>query len=303
LCWKFDGTFAYEFRKGEPESTTVVGYCDMAEPYCDLCWEQSILWQDAMFEYMSQGWTVWDAFSQARADYPACGDSGCVRFAGDHDFAVVPVVQRDPWPPGVTLTQPDGGETLESGILYEITWEATDNGLVDSVAILLSLDGGLTYPDTIAAGEPNDSSYVWDVPDLDSKTARIKVVATDCALNEGEDVSDSDFVLWGTISGSDEPAETGIPPGIVLRISDGNPVYGGSRITFGLPFPGHVRLAVYDVAGRCLADLMEGSLEEGYHSIRWSAKTANGSPLSPGLYFLRLDTQRGGKTTKAVVAR
>jgi hypothetical protein len=224
-----------------------------------------------------------------------------VRFAGDRDFAVVPVVRRDPWAPVVAVTQPNGGETVEFGTVYEITWEAIDNGVVDSVTILLSLDGGSTYPDTIATGEPNDSSYLWTVPDIDSKTARMKIVATDCAVNDGEDTSDFDFVLWGTTSGAESQRIAGTPAGLELRISGTNPIGAGSRIVLGLPSPARVRLAVYDVTGRCLADLIEGQLEEGYHAVSWSGLARDGTYLGPGLYFLRLDTERGSKTAKAVV--
>ena len=303
MCWKIDGTFAYEFRKGQPDSAVVVGYCDMAEPRCDMCWNQSIDWQTALFDYMNQGWMVWDAYIQACADYPACGDSNCVRYAGDRDFAVVPVVKRDPWPPTVDVTRPDGGETVEYGTIYEITWEAADNVVIDSVAILLSLDSGFSFPDTIAAGEPNDLSYLWDVPDIDSKTARIKVVATDCALNDGVGASTSDFALWGSISGAERLDIAGTPPDVVLEIAGGNPVSGESRLVLGLPVPADVSLAVYDVTGRCLNNLVDGQLTEGYHAVRWSGLTPDGTRLGPGIYFLRLASGRDVRTVKAVVAR
>jgi len=290
------------FRKGEPDSAVVVGYCGMAEPHCDLCWEQSIQWQTALFDYMSQGWTVRDAFDQAGADYPACGDSNCVRFAGDVDFAVVPEVRRDPWSPSVVVTQPNGGETVEFGTVYEVTWHATDNGVIDSIAILLSLDGGLTYPDTVATGEPNDSSYLWVVPDVDSKSARIKIVATDCAMNYGDDLSDSDFVLWGSVSGIESPEMPKAVAGPVLEITGGNPIGTGSTIVFGIPCPGRIHLAIYDVSGRRLADLVKGYFEEGYHAVGWSGQGHDGSRLSPGIYFLRLKTEKGCRMAKAVVA-
>jgi hypothetical protein len=302
MCWKIDGSFAYEFRKGEPESASVVGYCNMAESWCDNCWTQSIDWQNALFDYMNQGWTVRDAFSQANADVPACGDSSCMRFAGDQDFAVVPVVSRDPWPPLVTVIDPDGGETLEYGTIYEIAWEATDNAVIDSVAVLLSLDSGITFPHTIATGEVNDGSYLWNVPDIDSKTARIKIVATDCATNEGIDSSDSDFTLWGTTSGVEKPDMAGTPAAISLDVTGGNPVKGGTRLVFGLPYSANVRLAVYDVTGRCLSDLMHGYLPEGYHAVRWNCRAQDGSRLRPGLYFIRLDSDAGGRSAKVVVA-
>ena len=41
MCSTGDGTFAYEFRKGESLGTTVVGYCGMSEPQCDTCWGYS----------------------------------------------------------------------------------------------------------------------------------------------------------------------------------------------------------------------------------------------------------------------
>jgi hypothetical protein len=252
---------------------------------------------------MNQGWTVYDALAQADADYPACGDSNCTRFAGDRDFAVVPVVERDPWPPAVTVTQPAGGEVLEYGTVYEITWEALDNGLIDSVSILLSLDGGFTYPDIIASGEPNDSPYLWDVPDIDSKTARIRVIATDCAMHEGMGSSDSDFTLWGSTSGTERPGSGGIPVALVLEMDGANPVGGGSRIVLGLPVPDEVRLAVYDVSGRHLGDLLHGHLGEGYHAVKWGDRAWRGVRLRPGIYFVRLDSAQGSRTVKAVVAQ
>jgi hypothetical protein len=88
LCDTTEGSFAYAFRKGRDVWTVVVGYCGMSELYCDLCWSYSLDWQDALFNYMYQGWTVKAAFDQALADVPACGGTNnCMRFDGDEDFA------------------------------------------------------------------------------------------------------------------------------------------------------------------------------------------------------------------------
>ncbi len=94
MAYTGDGTFAYEFRKGSGENTTVVGYAGMSEPQCDVCWTYSLDWQTALFGYMNSGYTVKDAFDQANADYPVCANSNCMRFAGDEDFAVWPPVKR-----------------------------------------------------------------------------------------------------------------------------------------------------------------------------------------------------------------
>ena len=68
-------------------NTATVGYCGMSATYCATCWDYSVPWQDALFGYIYQGWTVKDAFDQAQADYPACaGTNNCMRFAGDPEF-------------------------------------------------------------------------------------------------------------------------------------------------------------------------------------------------------------------------
>jgi hypothetical protein len=95
MCDTNDGTLSYELRKGSTENTATVGYCDMADSPCvEECWYggYTIPWQTALFNYMNQGWSVKAAFDQANAEYPACGVNGCMRFAGDEAFAVVPVV-------------------------------------------------------------------------------------------------------------------------------------------------------------------------------------------------------------------
>jgi hypothetical protein len=85
-------TLSYEFRKGSMENTVTVGYCHMAEPECDHAWVYALDWQDAMFNYMTHEHTVKEAFDHALADYPMCVD--CMRFVGDENFSVVPVVRR-----------------------------------------------------------------------------------------------------------------------------------------------------------------------------------------------------------------
>ncbi len=105
MCDTTDDRFSYEFRKGSSENTVTVGYCHMDQSICDDCWTQSIDWQNTLFDYMNQGYSVKYAFDQAGTDYPACSAPGCMRFAGDTDFAVVPIISRISIECGDTITQ------------------------------------------------------------------------------------------------------------------------------------------------------------------------------------------------------
>lgn len=303
MCDTLGGSFSDAFRKTSWEATTTVGYCHMAETWCSDCWSESIMWQTALFDYMNQGWSVRDAFLQANADVPSCGLNECMRFAGDPAFAVVPVVARDPIMPDVALASPNGGEVLEYNTDHEITWTASDNARVAGITIMLSTDGGATYPDTIAKDEDNDGSFMWTVPDMDSKTARVKVVAFDGVPNEGSDASDSDFTLWGSTSGVGQEDFAGVPDRAVLVVAGGSVLTSNTSIVFGLPEAADVRMSVYDVAGRHLRDLVSGRRGEGYHVLGWNTAGQGAGNPGSGVYFLRLDTGREALTTKVVIAR
>ena len=100
MCEVGPGTLSYEFRKGSPESTVTVGQCGMHEPPCNqTCWyNEAKNWQNEMFSKMSQGWTVNASFDWACKRYDGCYNESagirCVRFAGDPNLKVVPVVER-----------------------------------------------------------------------------------------------------------------------------------------------------------------------------------------------------------------
>ena len=301
LCETGPGTFSYEFRKGSVENTVTVGYC--FGDVCLTCWEWSIEWQTALFDYMSQGWTVKAAFNQAMADYPMCAADSCVRFLGDETFKVVPPVRRDPEAPEVTVTSPNGGEVLTFGDQYDIRWAAADNARVTSMAILLSTDGGTTWPDTIAAGEANDSSYVWEVPDISSNMARVKVVAVDGAENQGSDLSDANFTLWGTTAGIPVPARPGVPEAQELAVLSSNPVGGVARILYGIPRDSWIKLSIYDVRGRLARDLVDGYRQAGYYSVDWDSARQSGGDQGSGIYFLRLEGNHSQATAKIVIAK
>jgi hypothetical protein len=95
--------------------------------------------------------------------------------------------------PVVTVTAPNGGESIYAGDDYDITWTATDDVAVTFVDIYLSTNGGGSYPTLIAAGEADDGAFTWTTPDTVAESCRVKVIAHDADGNTGEDTSNADF--------------------------------------------------------------------------------------------------------------
>lgn len=94
------------------------------------------------------------------------------------------------------VTYPNTNETLPALSPITVTWDvANTNG--DSVKtyfvkILLSVDGGQTFSDTLAINTPNDGSQIVILPDIQTSTARIKVEAIG---NIFFDISDVNFTI------------------------------------------------------------------------------------------------------------
>ncbi|MCR9173903.1 MAG: M12 family metallo-peptidase [bacterium] len=79
-----------------------------------------------------------------------------------------------------------------------VTWDVagTDQAPVScsNVDILLSTDGGLTYPTVLASNTPNDGSQLITVPNTPTTTARVMVVNS---AGTFFDISDNDFEISG----------------------------------------------------------------------------------------------------------
>jgi hypothetical protein len=203
----------------------------------------------------------------------------------------------DTEPPVVTVTAPDGGETWAIDSFFDITWTATDNIGVTSIDILLSSDGGATYPHTIATGEANDGVYSWQVDVAPTTQAHIKVIAYDAATNSGDDVSNADFEIYDPTSGvMQEPV---VPERLVISGAQPNPFSERTAIRFGLPRAGHITMDVYDVSGRMITNLTDGVYKAGYHIVDWT----NDGSVGTGLYFLRLRMGSELVVRKVVVSR
>jgi len=82
-----------------------------------------------------------------------------------------------------------------------------------------------------------------------------------------------------------------------------NPFSPGTTFSFVLNRPDHVRLSIYDVRGQRVALPVDGTLSDGEHRLPWSALGTDGEPLSPGVYFARMETSGGAETMKLLLLR
>lgn len=74
-------------------------------------------------------------------------------------------------------------------------------------------------------------------------------------------------------------------------------------IAFHLSRPVHVRLSVYDLAGRLVSRLVDAPRPAGEHSILWLGTGENGERASSGVYTVRLEAEAFRDQRKIVLTR
>ena len=132
--------------------------------------------------------------------------------------------------PVVSLTAPNGGETLSAGDTQAITYTASDTDGGPS-AMTMAFDystnsGGTWVP--IVTGQSNTGSYNWTVPNLSSATARVRVRADDGA-DETSDASDADFSIvqnQNTLDLGDASGPSGTSVTVQLALENEDAVKG-----------------------------------------------------------------------------
>jgi hypothetical protein len=118
------------------------------------------------------------------------------------------------------VTAPNTNVTFSSGTAQTITWAVNNTNInSDSVNILLSVDGGLTYP-YILAETPNDGSQTVTIPaNIPGGTkARIRVESRKYSCIKFFDVSDFNFTITSSCVG----VTTAITPASNLTTTLGN---------------------------------------------------------------------------------
>ena len=77
-----------------------------------------------------------------------------------------------------------------------------------------------------------------------------------------------------------------------------NPFNPAVEISYETDRPGRVRVQIFDVAGRRIADLVDEQQDLGAHRTKWNGRDRQDRPVPAGTYFARLTTERTVSTQK-----
>jgi hypothetical protein len=94
------------------------------------------------------------------------------------------------------------------------------------------------------------------------------------------------------------------PPGqVTLEQNAPNPFNEATAIRFAVPVAGRVSLAIYDITGQRVRELVDGFVEAGVATSGWDGRDEQKRPLASGVYLCRLSTGKVVQTRKLVLLR
>lgn len=159
-----------------------------------------------------------------------------------------------------------GGDGEEIGLFGRL---AAGNAVIDSYAFS-------TQTDNVSEGRATDGGATWmnfEIP-------------TPGASNGGA---------------SAVPA----PAQFVLSLDPNypNPFNPMTRLSFEIPTGGLVRMEIFDLKGRLVAQVLDGTLEAGRHEVVWTGLDRSGGEVASGVYFSRLTFGQESLTGRMTLVR
>lgn len=195
--------------------------------------------------------------------------------ASDSSFALT-----DQYPPAVDLTAPEGGELWDIHATQTVRWSAADNIGVVGVDLLLSLDDGLSWNDTIATGLTNSGSHLWQPPARVSPDCRLMVRVRDAAGLTDAQISQV-FTLANFTGVAEAPRRLQVGPAAP------NPFNPLTTIQYVNPRAGRLTILIFDMRGRRVNTLLDADQPAGPGSIMWNGRDDSDRAVGSGVYYVQ----------------
>ncbi|MBU8870179.1 MAG: T9SS type A sorting domain-containing protein [Gemmatimonadales bacterium] len=204
------------------------------------------------------------------------------------------------------VSEPDSGYSVDSvapGVPTSITagyqasgvaldWDDAPETDVEFYHVYRDVDPGFVPSAGNLLAEVSASA--WTDPTADPWAYYYKITAVDFSGNESEDGSPTSV---SGIQGGDVPTKTALLGAVP------NPFNPSAKLSFELATAGHVRLKVFDAAGRLVRTLVDEHHAAGRHDQVWNGQDSAGRMCSAGVYLYRLEAADFIETKRMVLIK
>ena len=189
-------------------------------------------------------------------------------------------------------------------LVYRRDVESDTTYNLDEIVYTYSNDHGVTWtPRIVVSRDRYDAGYVT----VANRVRR--AYGIDIFWRESRDslVNDQDTVTvlyanipYSIIVGVRDASQ---PVSYLLLNNYPNPFNPSTKINYSIPYRDNVKITIYDVLGRVVANLVNEEIDAGDHSIVWNGLNNNKAIVTSGVYFARLITSDAVKTIKMMLIK
>ena len=104
-------------------------------------------------------------------------------------------------------------------------------------------------------------------------------------------------------SGYEEILLSPVPEEFALHQNYPNPFNPITTIQYDVPYQSDIRLVIYDILGREVVQLVNKTLDAGYHTTMWNGQDHLGLPVSAGIYFFQIQSNDFVNTQKMILLK
>lgn len=179
-----------------------------------------------------------------------------------------------------------GGALLKPSYSEPLTWTRVDGAweLRTSVAGPIGADLTLRVTDGTDISSPSVFRSVRDgdvvrivIASAESENVLIRVTSESAPTVVSAELNEQRVAVL-------QPVE------FALSQNTPNPFNPATTIRFSVPHGGQVQLAVYDVSGRLVRMLVNGTTNAGIHEVIWDGLDNSGREVASGVYMYRIHT-------------
>ncbi len=186
---------------------------------------------------------------------------------------------KPPEPPANLLATPGPGEVV-------LTWDSCGEGVTYSITRVKNSGAA-----EIVANGLTECSYL----DQDVTAGNIYTY-TIMAINH---FGESDLSLEVTAEPNETVSVMNNPEPFEIALSNyPNPFNPSTRITYTVPYQGHVSVMIFNLLGQKVATLVDAEIDAGHYEVSWNGIDDSGVRASSGIYIARLVTSSNILTRK-----
>ncbi len=148
------------------------------------------------------------------------------------------------------------------------------------------------------AGPPNEVEVdfgTWTVPDGFTSNVSITFRIAEGFVDECDE---NDFVTWSQVGVAETPT---LPKSFELSAIRPNPFVSTTEISYALPVTSPISLKVYDITGKLVKTLVNGSQVPNFYRVSWNGIDDRGQKVGQGIYILRMETPSYQATKKFIL--